>query len=225
MEPKVPNGPSREGENWRARLAARLKKFFLAIAREFEPFHPGLVLARIVLYPLPPFVGNSIRRLVLRAAGFEIGRGTVFWGTPCITGNGKVTARLRIGEGCLFNFGCIFDAEDAITIGNGVALGHEVLIITGSHDIGTSARRAGKPTTAPVVIEDGVWVGSRSTILPGVTIGAGSIIGAGSVVNRDVAPNSLAAGQPARFVRSLDGATDDERASVMYAVDKIKTSR
>lgn len=56
----------------------------------------------------------------------------------------------------------------------------------------------------PVTLEDGVWVGARVIILPGVTIGQGAIIGAGSVVTRDVPARTIAAGNPARIIRTLD---------------------
>jgi acetyltransferase-like isoleucine patch superfamily enzyme len=56
----------------------------------------------------------------------------------------------------------------------------------------------------PIRIEDGVWIGSRVTVLPGVTIGAGAVIAAGAVVNRDVPPDTLVGGVPARVLRHLD---------------------
>jgi maltose O-acetyltransferase len=55
-----------------------------------------------------------------------------------------------------------------------------------------------------VSIGDGVWIGARTTVLPGVTIGSGAIVAAGSVVNRDVEADTMVAGVPARLVRGLD---------------------
>ena len=66
--------------------------------------------------------------------------------------------------------------------------------------MGSAQRRAGELTTLPVTIDDGAWIGARSTILPGITIGAGAIISAGAVVNKDVPPNTVVAGSPARVV-------------------------
>ncbi|MGD9667563.1 MAG: DapH/DapD/GlmU-related protein [Hyphomicrobiaceae bacterium] len=185
------------------RPTMRQNQLMASIAREFYGFHPRLLAINLLLAPLPPFVGGGLRRIGLRSAGFDIGRGTLFYGTPTIIGSGKLSDRLRIGERCLFNIGCILDLADKITIGDRASIGHQTLIITGSHKIGSSACRCGELEMAPVEIGDGAWIGARTTILPGVTIGAGSIVGAGSVVTRDIPADSLAVGQPARVIRTL----------------------
>jgi maltose O-acetyltransferase len=64
-------------------------------------------------------------------------------------------------------------------------------------------RRNEMPASAPIVLEENVWIGIRAIVLRGVTIGQGSVIGAGSVVVNDVPPRSLAAGVPARVIRTL----------------------
>jgi maltose O-acetyltransferase len=74
------------------------------------------------------------------------------------------------------------------------------MILTTSHKLGPSAHRAGKHDLLPVEIGDGAWIGARATILPGVTIGRGAVVSAGSVVNKNVPPNSIVAGTPARVV-------------------------
>ena len=83
-------------------------------------------------------------------------------------------------------------------------LGHEVSIITSSHEIGPTERRAYGSVAEPVVIEPGAWIGARATLLPGVTIGKGAIVGAGAVVTRSVEADTLVAGVPARMLRRLD---------------------
>lgn len=183
----------------------QFRRLVWTVGREFRGFHPRLITARIILAPFPYFVGNRLRGMVLRMLGFNVGRGTLFSGMLSITGTGNVASRIKIGEDCFFNVDCAFDAENSITVGHRVSFGHRVLVLTSSHETGSKARRAGEVTTAPVVIEDGAWIGSGAIILPGVTLGAGSIVGAGSVVTRDIPPNSLAVGQPARVVRALDG--------------------
>lgn len=77
------------------------------------------------------------------------------------------------------------------------------MLMTGSHHLGNSQRRAGDFTAQPIRICDGVWLGARSTVLPGVTLHEGAVVGAGAIVNRDVPPNSLVAGVPARLIRDL----------------------
>ncbi len=170
---------------------------------EFEGLHLRLLIARLLLAPLPIHVGGRLRAIVLRLAGFQIGRGTIFAGTPIITLQHNNYKNLLIGEGCWFNIACLFDLGAPIRIGNKVSMGHDVLILTRSHEIGTSEQRALTLFVKPVNIGSGVWLGSRSTILPGVTIGDGAIVAAGSVVNEDVPPNTLVAGVPARVVKKL----------------------
>ena len=84
-----------------------------------------------------------------------------------------------------------------------MAIGHHSVLITSSHELGGPARRAGSLKTAPVVIEDGCWLGAGVTVLPGVTIHRGAVIAAGAVVAADVPPNTLAGGVPARLIKTL----------------------
>ena len=110
------------------------------------------------------------------------------------------------GTGCLFNRRCVFETQEgaaSITIGENVWIGHKVLVTVGSHEIGPPSQRAGVGLYRPIVIGDGVWIGARAVILPGVTVGAGAVIAAGAVVNKDVPANSLYGGVPARFIRTL----------------------
>jgi acetyltransferase-like isoleucine patch superfamily enzyme len=111
--------------------------------------------------------------------------------------------KLVIGRGCWINIGCVFDLGAEIRIGSHVSIGHDVLVLTQSHAIGPPRQRAFTMFARPVSIGTGVWLGSRSTVLPGVSIGDGAIVAAGSVVNEDVPPNTLVAGVPARIVRAL----------------------
>jgi maltose O-acetyltransferase len=173
------------------------------IRAEFEGLHLRLLIARILLAPLPIYVGGRLRGVILRLVGFQIGRGTIFAGTPIITLADNKYKNLLIGEGCWFNIDCVFDLGAQIRIGSKAYVGHGVLVLTRSHEVGTSQQRALALLAKPVNIGNGVWLGSRSTILPGVTIGEGAIVAAGSVVHRDVPPNTLVAGVPARVVKQL----------------------
>lgn len=180
-----------------------MNKFKRVIREELGGLHIRLLLARLILMPLPSHVGSRLRVAVLRLVGFRIGSGSLMWGTPEITGDADLYAQLTIGQRCWFNVGCFFDLGASITIGDQVAFGHHVVVLTGSHEVGPPAQRAARLYTKPVTIGNGAWLGARCTILPGVTIGAGAIVAAGAVVNRDVPPNTLVAGIPARVVKSL----------------------
>ena len=180
-----------------------MHKLARVIREELSGLHLRLVLARMFLAPLPIHVGSRVRVYILRLAGFHIGPGCVMWGTPTITGDGDLYRKLTIGQGCWFNVACFFDLGAPISIGDQVAIGHQVMILTTSHKIGPQGQRAAALEARPVTINSGVWLGARCTILPGVTIGAGAIVAAGAVVSRDVPPNTMVAGIPARVIKSL----------------------
>jgi len=177
-------------------------------------------MAQIAMWLLPPHVGNRLRIYLLRLCGFRIGRGTVMWGAPTITGSGNLYRRLTIGEACWINTDCFFNVGADIWIGDRVAIGHQVLILTETHAIGDSTCRAGMLRAAPVSIGNGVWLGARCTILPGVTIGEGAIVAAGAVVTKTVSPNTLVGGIPARLLRELP-ADNLQRANILA---DLKTS-
>lgn len=96
--------------------------------------------------------------------------------------------------------------HESARIGNNVKIGECVLITdTDAHPMDYVARRSSNDGTksAPVVIEDDVWVGAHCIILKGVTIGARSIIGAGSVVTKSIPADCVAAGNPCRVIKNL----------------------
>lgn len=96
--------------------------------------------------------------------------------------------------------------HESARIGNNVKIGGCVLITdTDAHPMDYMARRSSNEGTksAPVVIEDDVWVGAHCIILKGVTIGARSIIGAGSVVTKSIPADCVAAGNPCRVIKNL----------------------
>lgn len=97
--------------------------------------------------------------------------------------------------------------HDSVTIGDNVKVGACVLITdTDAHPLDYLARRTSNDGTksAPIVIEDDVWVGAHSIILKGVTIGARSIIGAGSVVTRSIPADCVAVGSPCKVIKSIN---------------------
>ncbi|PPG86199.1 MULTISPECIES: sugar O-acetyltransferase [unclassified Rathayibacter] len=115
---------------------------------------------------------------------------------------------ITIGDRFYANFDCILLDGAPITIGDDVLFGPRVSIYTSNHALDPAERAAGACTAKPVVVGDGVWIGGGVTINQGVTIGDGAVIGSGSVVTRDVPPLTIAAGVPARVLRSI---TPDDR--------------
>lgn len=148
-----------------------------------------------------PLVPMPIRRGVLALLGHRFGADTRVRPGTIIQGR-----RLTVGVDVLINRGCTIEAVGAITIGDEAGLGPDVLVLTVTHQIGQPGRRAGDRATAPVTIGPGSWIGARSTLLPGVTVGAGAVVAAGAIVASDVPANTLVAGVPARVLRTLDGA-------------------
>lgn len=181
-----------------------MKRLWQVTRSEFAQYHVRLQLAQLAMWPLPPHVGNRLRVYLLRQAGFHIGQGTVMWGAPIITGSGDLYTRLHVGRDCWFNGGCLLNLGATIRIGDRVAFGHEVMILTDTHEIGDQGRRAGPLVARPVEIGDGAWIGARAMLLPGVRIGAGAVVAAGAVVTKDVAPHTVVGGTPARSIRELD---------------------
>jgi acetyltransferase-like isoleucine patch superfamily enzyme len=122
---------------------------------------------------------------------------------PCMVSAIGDGARVLIGANAGFTATVICAAEE-IVIGANVLCGSNVTIIDADwHGLDPADRIGTVGATAPVRIEDDVFLGLGTVVLKGVTIGRGSVIGAGSVVTRSIPPMSVAAGNPARVVRSL----------------------
>lgn len=110
-------------------------------------------------------------------------------------------ATLEIGDRTWIGYGCSIAAHKHVRIGSDCHLGPYTNILDNDyHDIVDHQIR---PPSQPVLIGNNVWIGTRVIILPGVTIGDGSVIGAGAVVTKDVPPCTVAAGNPARILRSI----------------------
>lgn len=174
-----------------------------ALREEFNGVGLRLPLATALSGLLPDLVGNRLRARAFRLAGVDLGWSTTIGGRLSIGGATGAQRRVTVGVRCWINAGCYFDASDQITIGDNVAIAQHVVLLTQTHEVGPAYRRAGALRTAPIVIGDGCWLGARSVVLPGITIGAGSIVAAGAVVTRDVPPDTVVAGVPARPIKEL----------------------
>ena len=104
---------------------------------------------------------------------------------------------LKIGEGTIINRNCMIDSRAYVEIGNNVSISPDVHIISGSHEVNSvSFDYVG----ASIIIQDNVFIGSRATILQGVTIGEGAVISAGAIVVKNVLPYDIVGGIPAKKI-------------------------
>ena len=129
-----------------------------------------------------------------------------------IEANGSFTIRppfffekgnIRIGNNSYINSGCVILDHAQAIIGENTFIGPHVTLTTVAHPI-SPRERCDRLLMNSITIENNVWIGAGAVILPGVTIGTGSIVAANSVVNSDIPPNSLYAGTPATFKKTLD---------------------
>jgi acetyltransferase-like isoleucine patch superfamily enzyme len=114
-------------------------------------------------------------------------------------GDGK---HVNIGFNCHINENVFIQGAD---IGNYVMIAPDVAILSKSHaynDLNIPMINQGETEEQIPVIEDNVWIGRRAIILPGVRLGSGCIIGAGSVVTRNIPPNTIVGGVPAKIIRN-----------------------
>lgn len=118
---------------------------------------------------------------------------------PFYTDCGK---NIRVGKNVFINSGCRFQDQGGITIGDGVLIGHNVVLATLNHD--TDPRKRSTMHPAPIVICKNVWIGANATVVPGVTLGEGAIVAAGAVVTKDVPPNVIVGGVPAKFIKKIE---------------------
>jgi acetyltransferase-like isoleucine patch superfamily enzyme len=159
-----------------------------------------------------PFVVIGKSSYISGSYVFERGIGQITIGDQTFIGSGSlfVCAQqqgISIGNHVLISWGCTFSDTNAHSLDAGVRR-HDVV------DWLRSAREGNTGTyknwegvkSAPIVVENDAWLGFGAVVLKGVTIGAGAVVGAQSVVTRDVAPNTVVAGNPARLLKGVSGA-------------------
>lgn len=140
---------------------------------------------------------EQLRALFSRLIGRPVDESFALF-PPFHTDCGK---NIHIGKNVFINMGCKFQDQGGIFIGDGVLIGHNVVLATLNHAMSPNHR--GTMVPAPIHIGRNVWIGSNATVLPGVTIGDGAIVAAGAVVSRDVPENTIVGGVPARVMRHL----------------------
>ncbi len=163
----------------------------------------GLMTLAMIPYHMALF--PPVRSLLLRLYGAQIGRRVVLHNARFFNLYRRGLSGLRLGDEVFIGDECLLDLADSIQIGDQVTLAERVLILThtnvGYHD--HPLQKHFPATTTPVILDRGCFVGAQAVILPGVRIGERSVVAAGAVVTEDVAPDSVVAGVPARFIRSL----------------------
>lgn len=112
---------------------------------------------------------------------------------------------ITIGKRVFINFGCHFQDQGGITIGDDVLIGSNVVLATINHGLSPDTRTDNCP--APIDIGRGVWIGSHVTVLPGVRVGDYAVLAAGAVVTKDVPVHTVVGGVPARVIKTVPGAS------------------
>lgn len=172
----------------------------------YDPLDPELVRRRARARDLCQALSQTReadeagrRRLLVELFG---GGGDTVWMQPpfhCDYG-----AHIHLGTRVFFNFNCIVLDVCTVTVGDFTQLGPAVQIYAATHPLDAGLRRTQEFGKA-VEIGSDVWVGGGAIILPGVKVGSRTVIGAGSVVTRDLPEGVLAAGNPCRVIRRVDG--------------------
>ena len=167
----------------------------------------GCTIGRNVIFGPEVRIGNN----VIIGAGavierMEIGDNSVVEGGVIITGHGD--GRIRVGRESFIGHNTVLDFSDNITIGNYVHVGYNQFWTHSSamqafNGISLADKDKRYRPTAPVIVEDNVYVGVNSTVYPGVTIGHHSIIAPNSVVTKNVESYTLVGGAPAKAIKNL----------------------
>ena len=141
---------------------------------------------------------DQIRALFSELIGKKVDESFVLI-PPFYTAGGQ---EIRLGHHVFVNQNCTFYDLGGLDIADDVMIGPNVSLITAGHPIEPSQRHAATVGN-PIMIQRNVWIAAGATIIGGVTVGENSVVAAGSVVTRDVPPNTLVGGNPARAIRSI----------------------
>ena len=180
-----------------------VRRVLQVLAGELAPLNPRFLLLSALVGLLPRRSFGRSRAFLYRLFGVAVGRGAVILGKLDLSGDPPAHRRLQIGARCMINSPCYIELAAEVRIEDDVNLGHHVVLTTSGHLVGESIRRAGLLQASPIVLEQGCWLGACVTVLPGVRVGRGAVVAAGALVHRDVPPNTLVGGVPAKVLREL----------------------
>ncbi len=150
-----------------------------------------------------PLQGNVLE--ALREGRLEVGEGVLFEPNVWIAAPDR--ARVRIGQGTFLNIGVMVAAQELVEIGAHCMLANGCFVSDAAHRFDDPARPItwqGFTSKGPTRIGANCWLGAHVVVTSGVNIGERSVIGAGSVVTHDIPPFSIAAGAPARVLKSVE---------------------
>jgi acetyltransferase-like isoleucine patch superfamily enzyme len=140
---------------------------------------------------------EGVRKRLSEIIGKEIDASTTIF-PPFYTNFGRF---ITLGKNVFINHACSFLDLCSITIEDDVMIGPRVNLVTENHPLDPGDRKT--VLLKPIVVKRNAWIGAAATILPGVTIGENAVVAAGAVVSRDVPPNSIVAGIPAKVIKTL----------------------
>jgi acetyltransferase-like isoleucine patch superfamily enzyme len=165
-------------------MISHMRKFYLEWKESLEWYFVNTVISG--------FPSRTVRKLLLGMMGAKIGKVAMFGGFEIRNPSG-----ISIGDGCSVGPRVVLDGRKGLEIKKNVTIASETIIWTLHHDYNDVNF---KTVGDKVVIEEYVWICSRTVILPGVTIGRGAVVATGSVVTKDVAPFAIVGGIPAKQI-------------------------
>jgi acetyltransferase-like isoleucine patch superfamily enzyme len=139
----------------------------------------------------------EIRDFLSQITGSEIDESVAVF-TPLYINYGKNT---KIGKNVFINFDCVFLDLGGITIEDNVLIAPKVSLLSEGHPVNPNDRHSLVP--GHIYIRKNAWVGAGATILPGVTIGENAVVAASAVVSKDVPPNAVVGGVPAKHIKNI----------------------
>ncbi len=159
-----------------------------------------LYIVSLVFNVIPQTRLFGIKNVLLRWCGAKIGKNVRICSSVVIQG----TSILEVGDDTWIGPQTFISCSAPVRIGNYVDVGPQVYIGTGTHLISTNGlHSAGEGVSKPINICDGVWLGARSMVLPGVKVGVKAVLGAAAVALEDVPEGVICVGIPARQLRKL----------------------
>jgi acetyltransferase-like isoleucine patch superfamily enzyme len=200
------DGPSRAGIDELARQARSWAQKWRWYERNSLPWNRAQIhweLMRRGAFARWPLQGNVLE--ALREGRLEVGEGALFEPNVWITVPGS--ARVRIGAGTFLNQGVMVASHELVEIGEHCMLANGCFVSDAAHrydDPDKPVPWQGFTSKGPTRIGANCWLGAHVVVTSGVTIGERCVVGAGSVVTQDIPPFSVAAGAPARVLKSVE---------------------